>query len=500
MNSFMLISKVRIDETFSISKMRHEKDVAKKVLYHFSTVVKVAIFVAVAFAVYYFSKAMAAAEYANILPIISYIVGSVISLIMTIVKINEKVSGRSDTDFLLSLPASNTIQIALLFIELYIEAFVYVILFAIPMGIAYAGATSMGGAFWARWVIGVLFTSLPVSGFASLFGIIIALLLSSAKNRNLIQSIISLTAIGFIVSLMFYIAYRVGLAINSGVGSSPKEICDNIIWILSSQYRFCRIYQNAIVDGSALYMLLFILVSIVCYAFCTFALSVAYRDFMLALKAPLIYKRFEMSRQNANSLIKTIFKREISLFLRSKTYMTKSLVGFLVGIIVAIGVCIIGEGGVHNAFFPNGINFNLTYYLVCAICILVATCSTTFCSLSIEGSRIWIWQTSPTPDRLIYGAKMAISLIINVTLSLVCGILLSITFKMGAIQVICMILIPLLYSVICAVWGLLAERRFADYEIQSENQIMTQSLSFAASKLPQILIPVVLIVVGLLVQ
>ncbi|MCR4611099.1 MAG: hypothetical protein K5644_04290 [Lachnospiraceae bacterium] len=491
MSNLWLVMKVRADERFAISKIRHERNAAKKGLYYFAKIIKLSIAIAMAYLIYLFSETLSEAGYATVLPVISYIIASVISLIMTIIKINEKVSGRSDTEFLLSLPVPNMVQIVMLFIELYLEAIVYVILVEVPMGLVYAGAVYTDGFFWVRWLVGVLLTSLPVSGLAALLGIFLALVLSSFKNRNLIQSVMSLAAISAVSALMLYIIYRVASAIHLGLGLSPSVISDNIIQIVCSNYRFCRIYQNSVVVGEPLYILLLVLTSVVCYAFCIFGLSVAYQDFMLALKAPAVYKKFEMGSQAMNSLKKTIMKREISMWLRSKSYMTNSMIGFVIGIVGALGIFFIGLDRLSATFTTNGFSMKIGYILMLVICVLVGMCSTTFCSLSIEGNRVWIWQTSPVDDKLLYGAKILLNLMITIPLSLICAALFAFTFPMDTAARVCMFIVPLLYSVLCACWGMAADKRWADYSMESEEQIMTQSLSFVTSKLPQIVLPII---------
>ena len=184
MNNFLLVAKIRLNERFKISVLKHEKSRLKKFKTVFGWLLKALLFLLAGLLIYLASRTLAARGYADVLPLMAYVIGSMISLILAILKINETVSGQNDVDFLLSLPVPRVTQIALMFIRIYLDSSLFVLLFAVPMGIVYAGAVQVSVLFWIRWLLGVVLTALPVNGIVSVVGIAIALILGHCVVRQ----------------------------------------------------------------------------------------------------------------------------------------------------------------------------------------------------------------------------------------------------------------------------------------------------------------------------
>lgn len=447
MNNFFLISKVRLNQKFKISVLKHEKSRSKKLKAVFGWVLELILLLAAGLLIYSVSRALAARGYADALPLISYVIGSGISLILTILKINEMVSGENDVDFLLSLPVSNIIQIAMIYIRIYLESTIFVLLFAVPMGIAYAGAVQATFLFWLRWLLGVALTALPVNGIATLAGIFIALVLSTLRRRNLVQSILSLSVIAVILTLFLHITYLVLGIMNSDISGAAAT--QEIINVICKNYVFGRLYEFSIVQGIMGYIFLYILISCIWYVFSTFFLNIAYQDFMLAFKAPVEYKNYTLGTLKQKNVKRALFSREVSLWLNSKSLMMRSLVGAEIAVIIACWFLIRGD----DLFAVLGVESYRTtveWLIPLAVCVCMVLCSLSFAFASLDGKSGWILQSAPIGDKQMRFAKVKVILCITVPVSVVTAVIFGIALHLNFQIMVYYMLLPILASLLAA--------------------------------------------------
>lgn len=447
MNDFFLVAKVRLNQRFKISVLKHEKSRPKKFRTVFGWVIKAFLFILAGLLIYSVSQTLAARGYADALPLMSYVIGSMISLILAILKINEMVSGQNDVDFLLSLPIPKVIQIALMFIRIYLESSLFVLLFAVPMVIVYAGAVQVTFLFWLRWLLGAVLTALPVNGIASVVGIAIALILSTLRRRNLVQSILSLAVIGLLLVLSLHMIYLVLDIINSE--TSGVAAAGEIVEVICENYAFGRLYQRSVVQGILGYVLLFILLSGIWYVLGTFFLNIAYQDFMLALKAPVEYKEYTLGFLKQQDLKRALFSRELSLWLNSKSLMMRSLVGAEIAVILACWFLIRGD----RLFVSLGLEAQRTvvlWLLPLAVCVCLTLCSLSFAFTSQEGKSAWILKSAPIGNKLISSARGKVILFITVPIALITAVIFSAALRLSFGMAVYYLLLPLFVSLIAA--------------------------------------------------
>lgn len=171
------------------------------------------------------------------------------------IKINELLAGDDNALFLLSLPISTFWHVFLIFLRLYVECTILVLLSNIPFLQAYLMAVSVDGGFLGRWIVGLCFTCLPITGIASLAGIFLALILCSVKNSNLLHSMI-----------MLAVLFVMGLLVGNSIGNVSNAVSmhkdqSEIIRAICANYSFGRMYQNGVVENNGAFFFLFLVAS-----------------------------------------------------------------------------------------------------------------------------------------------------------------------------------------------------------------------------------------------
>ena len=486
MRNLFILLKVNLDEEMGISSFHHQRSARGKISGLLKRAIMLLLGVVIIGLFYTLGHSMASTGFADAIPVFAYIIGSILTLIITILRINETLAGKADTEFVMSLPINNFIQVFCLFLRLYLWNTLFVLLTNVPMILCYAKAVHPSESFWLYWLIGIIMTSLPVTGVAALLGMFLALILAPLKNGNQIHSIITLVFLSGIILLVLNIGNHLGAEL---IHSSSSE---SLIAMICKNYKLGRFYQHGVVEQQNLWLILFLLISTIWHLFFLFFLTITYQEITLALRAPKQYKTYKLSLLEESPIEKALFEREFQQWLRSRSYLVSTVLGVLTGLFVSLWLALKGTNQLIAMLHMENYLPRLQWSVPLFLATLVGASCTTYCSLSMEGKRHWIMETMPMDERLIYRSKIKLNLILTIPFSLICASLLVIAFQPGALLGILYFLIPACYAFLSAWWGLWVDRHFADYSIGSENQALRQSTSFFVGWLPGVALPLLI--------
>ena len=173
MRSLALLMKLQLDGIFRFSEFRYAKSGKAKITFFLRSLVPLLLAFVLYGVCYYLGQTLSKGGLAGALPVLGYLLGSLLTLIFTMIKINELLAGDDNALFLLSLPISTFWHVFLIFLRLYVECTILVLLSNIPFLQAYLMAVSVDGGFLGRWIVGLCFTCLPITWIASLAGILV---------------------------------------------------------------------------------------------------------------------------------------------------------------------------------------------------------------------------------------------------------------------------------------------------------------------------------------
>lgn len=484
-DNFIRVLRVRMDEGLDISRFKYSRQPGVKLGIVLYKLVRIVIYLVLLGAFTYLYEALAKAGIAEVLPTLSYFFASAVCVLTTIVSINEILTGNEDSEFLLSTPISGFTHVAIMFLTLYVKCLAYVILISGPAGIIYMKYVA-GAGFVGYWLEGMLLTSLPLGGIACLAGTVIVLTLAHHPKKEQIQSGITIAILVMGSVIVLFIANRIS-AILGVVAADSQQMVKDILKLFITNFRFARMYQYAIVEHSVGYMVIFPILSVIWYGVFAFAFGMGYRVMVISFRCPVDYKEYKWKPQKMESAGRSIFKREMDQLLRSKSYLTRSMTGIIVGTMVALSTLVFGPELIVRFVGPMR--------LPILICLFIGMSNTTYCAFSIEGRRHWITETSPVDDRLMFKGKVLANLIFTVPFAIISGVVLGYTATDNAIYKICYVIIPVLYSVLVAYWGIMVDKRFGDFSKESEQQAMSQGVSYVLGYLPGVIIPIILILI-----
>lgn len=491
MRNFLLLLKIRLDESLNISRMSYSGSRKDKIEGIASILVKLIIFCCLFAVVYRVYAYIGNMGLSRILPTMAYILAVVLSFLMTVVNMNELITGNEDSEFLLSTPMSELNYVFIMFLTLYVKSLVYVIVLCVPAVIVYAAYTELSAAFWVCWVLGVLLTSLPLGGLGALMGMGITLTLAENPKKEQIQSGISLLLSVICIVVILSLADRIGAVMLRGFADAPELIAENIIAVMVKNFFFGRFYYHAVIELNGAYLFLFILISLLWYLAIAMLVGFSYRIMTISLRCPVQYKTYEWTEQKQQRIERALMQREKELFFKSRSYMIKSMTGLLAGIIIPLNFLIIKPSDFLRIFSLDGYTEALASAVPLIICFFVGLCCTSYCSFSMEGRRHWIIDTIAQDRKLIYRCKVRLNLSLTVPFSIISGILFSLAFKVNISSAVEIIFVPLAYSILSAYWGIYIDDRYGTSLKESEAQAMHQGASYLLGYLPGVIIPLI---------
>lgn len=494
MRNFGLLIKLQMDGIFRFSEFRYAKGFGKKLGFLLRSFIPLILAVLVYIACHGLGQSLVHMGLTDAIPVIGYVLGSILTLVFTIIKINELLAGDDNAQFLLSLPIGIFWHVFLIFLRLYVESTLLVFLTNLPLVQAYVSAATLPAGFWGRWMVGAFFTCLPITGIASLVGVFLALILCTVKNSNLLHSVITLSVL-FVMGAL--VCNSVGKA--GEVMASTKDASE-IIHSICVNYKFGRMYQRGVIENNGAYFFLFLIASSVWFLFFFLFMVVAYQEIVLALRAPKVYKKFDFGPQQAKSRRKALEQRSWSQWIHSRSYMVSTLIGPMYGLMLSV-FCLIKSDMLTGALtnhFGAADGFR-GFGLVCGILLaLVGMGCSSYCGYSMEGKRHWIMESTPMGeggwDRFVVKRNLTITLPVAV----VCSVCLSVAFSFGILKGALLLILSVAYCFATAVWGIKVDKKFADYSMMTENQILRQSTSFFLGWMPAVALPVVLVVLLIL--
>ena len=329
-------------------------------------------------------------------------------------------------------------------LNVYLLGTMYSLTVLLPMLIVYwiyAGPTL------PRIVCGIIFIII-VTGtvllLSCLLGWVVAKISLRLKNKSFITVLISLL---FIIG--YYVFYFKAQGIISDLMQNALTYGAKIKGAAYVLYLFGRIGE-----GSWLAALGFLAVLGILAALLWHFMS---RSFIgIATSSGAVAKvRYVEKTAKQQSAFRALLGKEIARFTSSANYMLNSGLGML--LIPAAGVAMLLKGGlvweVLGDVFASRPGSAAVLFCA-ALCMLTSMNNMTVASVSLEGKSVWIPQSLPVVAKQVLRAKIALQLVLTLPVMLFAAVCVAATSRTSLPQMLLIVLLPLIYTVFSAVWGL----------------------------------------------
>ena len=406
----------------------------------------------------------------ELIPAYMSAVSSFTILFLTIFYSNGILFGSRDMEVLLSLPVKGLDIISSKFMFMYLLNFFIGLMFMIPGGIVWVGSESLGAVDIILFFLSILFVPLIPMCIASCMGIIIVVASSFFKRKNIVALIFSFAMIG-----------AIGYIAVSAMGNENSIgiiLAKQITGLYPISKLFMQYYNFPMYIGEGFFIFLS---TAVFYIFIKIV-SVKYRLLNTLAKTTPGYAD-NKETYNRKSLFVALYKKELGRFLSS--YMEMLNAGFGVILLCVFSIFLLFNSveqigrymGIENI---NEYFSNLSPLFIAAM--LVISCQAAS-AISLEGKNIWILQSSPAKVKTILNSKIALNLTLHMIGYIISVFVFILKLDMNFIQIFNLIIVPICYSLFITVTGVALNKKYPNYEWESEMIVVKQSMPVILSGL-----------------
>ncbi len=178
-----------------------------------------------------------------------------------------------------------------------------------------------------------------------------------------------------------------------------------------------------------------------------------------------------------STIRKALLKKEWRRLLSCPIYAMNTVVGYVLMILLGIMVLTMKEETLTGMLDIPEIENQLTKAFPFIIAMCTGIAPMTAPSLSLEGKSRWIMCSLPVKSIEIFRAKITLNLLFAVPSALLCSLCVLIRFPGTAADNILLFVLPLVFGVFTAVFGMAVNVKFPSYDWMQEIQAVKNSAS-----------------------
>lgn len=497
MSEYLVLLKAESLRLFGINKMLHNKDgSAKKKLG--ASVVGVALlgllFLGISaiygFLFYVTMKQTGEERYA---PAFMLALASVIVFFQAIRNANGIVFGFADYETMCALPVKNKSVVMAKLTYVYLENFIFFLVFMLPVSIIYCVMSHEGILYLLRMVIGILLSpALPIA-LGLTIGTAFAVLAAKFKKSSIVSTVFS---------LIFIAVYFVFIFLMNGSDEMMVSLASNVVKI----YPMSALYADGIVRFNALKFTIYVLLSVALICLYAFIIS----KFFTKINTAILTRKSGSGKAvkvKSSSGSGVLLKRELGKWVSTQGYVMNTIMGVIMLIVLTAIV----------AFKLNGIT-NLDQYdkadenykmLVTALkyiksfiplfpILCVGMCYYCASCISIEGKSVWIIKSLPIDTREVFKAKIRVNLIITVLPSIISCVVFGVVLDLNVLEIILCSLASVAYCVTSSMFCLFVNIKKHNYDWQSPAEVFKRGTSATICSFASMLVMIPLVLILLL--
>ena len=412
-------------------------------------------------------------------------VSSFAILFLTIFYSNGILFGSRDMENLLSLPVKSSDIISSKFMFMYLLNFLIGLMFMLPGGIVWVLNRSLNILQIILYFTSIIFVPLIPMCIAACMGIIIIVVASSFfKRKNVIALIFSFAMIG-IIGYIAVSAMKSGNENNIGIMLSKQ---------ITGLYPISGLFVQHTNFPMYIGMGLFITFSTA--VFYIFVKIVAMKYGLLNTLAKTTSRYSDNKKSyNRKSIFLALYKKEMGRFLSSYMAVLNAGLGVILLCVFSIFLLFNSVEQIGESSGIENINEYLSNFAPLFIASMLSLSCPAASAISLEGKNIWILQSSPVKVKMILNSKIAVNLTLHLIGYMISIFAFMLKLDMNFIQVINLIIVPICYSIFITVIGISLNKKFPNFEWESEMMIVKQSMPVIVSAIigmAALIIPILL--------
>lgn len=395
----------------------------------------------------------------HILPTISALICSLVTLILTFLKSSGVLVGLRDYDMVMSLPVKSSDVVLSRVIMVYLTNLLISIIVVLPSVVIFGLYAERG--VWGSVIFFLSLFFLPIIPMMISLGI--GVLITAVSTRSKHKNILSLVLSTLVILLIVSISAR-------AQNMSSDELL-NIGLVLSNIaiqiYPPAALVSKAVENQSFLYFAAFAGLSILLGCVFVGVVSHFYQRMNTAMSSHTAVK-YEGKSLKVSSPLKAMYKREFDRYFSCTIYALNSTIGMVLLFVVSLLLLFIRPETIEQQSGIAGLSQMLRQVLPLVIAVFITMTSTASASLSLEGKSRWLMCSLPVRPFDIFHSKMAVNLTVICPFVLISSLLLGIRMNVSLIQAVFLCIVPAVYACFISVLGMYMNVKFPKYDWTSE--------------------------------
>ena len=357
-------------------------------------------------------------------PALMLVAGSVLGGVTTLSKAGTALFSAASLDPLLSLPLRRRTVVLSRIFSLYFEEFLINAGMLLTAGVCCQIVIGdLPKAFWPVLALTTFLSPLIPLGVGGLAGLFVNMLTARMKKKSLFTTVFSMV---FLLGVMF-------LSFNAGtMFTDMADIAGSLQTRVFGIYPPARLFVEGILGNWSAF-LLFAGISLAALALLCLAAVTGFTFFYNAINATASSKAFRMGRQKQAGVLATLCKKELRQKYNTPAWIMNTDIGTVMAIIMTVALIVGGRGPVTEILedvFGRGDQAGLIFGLVIAT--IQCMSLTANSSVSMEGKGIFIIKSLPIRANVWLRSKLLVSMLPPVVGGIVCGVALTVAWKLPA--------------------------------------------------------------------
>lgn len=406
------------------------------------------------------------------LPVIMAGASSLLALFSAIYSAKSLIFAYKDRDMLAALPLPRAKVVLSRVLILYIYELIYTFAIMLPCLGVCAALTRPGFTFWLTAIPGCIMLPVLPLVIGCALGAVGAVLTSGSRAMGAMRYVlITVFALG-LMAVSFSSSFSTGengllgaqpLALIGRASSAMRRYWPPLAWFSDAVWKYpIRLLLLAAVSVAGL------------FAFTSVA---GKYDGLVADRVASVKSRggARLGRGKARGVLRALLVKEFATYTGAPLYVFNTAFGLLLMLIASGAFLIYGDKVISVLVQTPGGAEALIPALPLALGLFAVLSCTSACSVSMEGSRLWISRMLPVSRMMIFTAKMGVNFILSASASLISSIMIAAKLGADGEFLFWLIVTPLVYSAFTSAFGLFINLRHPKLDWTNEAAVVKQS-------------------------
>lgn len=423
---------------------------------------------------------------ADCLPLISGMTICTLSFVFTVFKSNGYLFNFKEYDMIISLPFGVKDVAASKFLYMYVKSLPWYASLSLAMMIGYGYFMKPSVLVYPVWIILSLMLPVIPMLLASVIGYFIAKATAGMKLKNIFQTILIMIVLVFCFCLRFIIE---AIFKNGQVEESLENI-SGVMDQTATYYVPLSWFAHAVNELKVGDMLLLAGTTILLFELVFLMVGCSYRQINSAMVSHGSSKAYEMTSQKRKSILNTIAYKEFKRMTGSPTYMTNSLFGILMIVLLGIVSLVVGIDHLIETFLQEApITKEMLYPAIPVIIYFFSgMVPTTAVTPSLEGKNYWIVQSLPISKKNLYQGKILFNLYMTIPPVAFATVCLCISARTPLFNTILYLVEGIILCVFSTAWGCVCGVKHMRLDWENEIEVIKQGAAVTIYLLPNMFI------------